>query len=102
MTSNNLNSSPQLCKGLVTDVPSPMCNGCSGTLTCVKALVDRVHCERSCRIHMVEHVKVALRGADLLNFVVSLLVIFGFLDVINVFDIGNHWVSSLLICNKTD
>jgi hypothetical protein len=32
-TSHNLNSSPQLRKGLVTDVPGPMCNGCSGTLT---------------------------------------------------------------------
>jgi hypothetical protein len=31
-TSHNLNSSPQLRKGLVTDVPGPMCNGCSGTL----------------------------------------------------------------------
>jgi hypothetical protein len=39
--------------------------------------------------------------AGLLNFV-GLLVIFGFLDVINVFDIGKHWVSSLLICNTTD
>src|SRR5258708_3915081 len=31
--SHNLNSSPQLRKGLVTDVPGPMCNGCSGTLS---------------------------------------------------------------------
>src|SRR5260370_34854097 len=31
-TSRNLNSSPQLRKGLVTDVPRPKCNGCSGTL----------------------------------------------------------------------
>jgi hypothetical protein len=32
--SHTLNSSPHLRKGLVTDVPDPMCKGCSGTLTC--------------------------------------------------------------------
>jgi len=32
-TSHNRNSSPQLRKGLVTDVPGPKCNGCSGTLS---------------------------------------------------------------------
>ncbi len=32
-TSRNLNSNPQLRKRLVTDVPGPKCNGCSGTLT---------------------------------------------------------------------
>ena len=40
MTSHNLNSSPQLRKGLVTDVPGPMCNGCSGTLIPQDGLVS--------------------------------------------------------------
>jgi hypothetical protein len=32
-SSHNLNSRSQLRKRLVTDIPGPMCNGCSGTLT---------------------------------------------------------------------
>jgi hypothetical protein len=46
MTSHNLNSSPELRKGLVTDVPGPMCNGCSGTLIPQEGLVTLLCAER--------------------------------------------------------
>ena len=51
-TSNNLNSSPQLRKGLVTDVPGPKCNGCPGTLTSQEGLVSLLGAERL-RSHFV-------------------------------------------------
>ncbi|RZU39391.1 hypothetical protein BDD14_0771 [Edaphobacter modestus] len=45
-TSHNLNSCPQLRKGLVTDVPGPMCNGCPGTLIPQEGLVSLLCAER--------------------------------------------------------
>src|SRR5258707_7255834 len=51
-TSHNLNSSPQLRKGLVTHVPGPKCNECSGTLISQERLVSLFGAERM-RLHFV-------------------------------------------------
>jgi hypothetical protein len=45
-TSHNLNSIPQLRKGLVTDVPGPKCNEGSGTLIPQEGLVTLLWAER--------------------------------------------------------
>jgi hypothetical protein len=51
-TAKTRRSKPRHRKGLVTNVPGPKCNGCSGTLTSQEGLVSLFRAERM-RLHFV-------------------------------------------------